>query len=455
MMNSRHLAAETCTPVCRKVLLLCDYGPGTAGTIVDHIEAFPRYSKDEYFVLSNLGDLPGWLDLTRFDALVFHYSLVAAYDTYISPAGRARIRAFGGFKAAFVQDDYRWINDTVDALAYMGIHALFPLTPPDIADLVYSPQRLPGVRKETVLAGYVPRQLVGMEVKPLHERALDVGYRARKVPPWLGSFALQKWQIAERFAVDAQKHGLKVDLSVREEDRIYGDAWVEFVAGCRAMLGTESGVSVCDFTGEIQRNVEAHLRKEPDATFETLRDLYFKHEDGRIPFNVISPRCFESAALRTLMILYEGTYSGVLVPWRHYVPLKHDHSNVEEVLRVLRSPQEAQAIVDRAYQEIALGEAYSFESMVRLVDRVMDEEWSAALAPARQPYSAEEFSRLVQHRPTTGAVEALPTLAPGRVRHAAWRMMVRGWGALPPFTRDAMRPALRRVRGWLRSMSSQ
>ena len=59
------------------------------------------------------------------------------------------------------------------------------------------------------------------------------------------------------------------------------------------MLGVESGSSICDFTGEIQKNVENHLKKYPAATFEELRDLYFKGVDGRHSIQVISPRCFE------------------------------------------------------------------------------------------------------------------------------------------------------------------
>lgn len=386
-----------------KILLLCHFYPGAAGAIIDHIQAFRKFSKNEYFVLSNLGDLPPWLDLSCFDALVFHYSLIACYDNYISPTARKQIREFGGFKAAFVQDDYRWINDTVDALAFMRIHALFPLAGPEIIDAVYSPQKLPGVRKETVLAGYVPEHLVGLAVKPLRERPMDVAYRARKLPAWMGSHTLQKWQIAERFLADAQRIGLTVDISCREEDRIYGEPWTEFVSGCKATLGTESGASICDFTGDIQRKVEAHVKDNPDADFETLKRLYFEKEDGRIMMNVISPRCFEAAALRTLMILYEGHYSGVLIPWRHFVPLKSDHSNMREVVEILRSPEQAQEIVDRAYREVALDERYSYAAMVRLVDRVMDEEYSPTMARGSGGYRPDEFDWLMQGGGAGGA----------------------------------------------------
>jgi len=381
------------------ILLLCNFQPGSASTIIDHIFSFNKYSIHKYFILNMFGDLPDWIDLSRFDGLFIHYSLIACNDAYMSPSSRQKIQQFEGFKAAFVQDDYRWVNDTVDALAFMRINALFPLTGPDIIDEVYSPLKLPGVRKQTVLAGYVPEELLDLPSKPYKDRKLDVGYRARKLPAWMGSHTLQKWQIADNFIKDASKYGLNVDISCREEDRIYGSAWIEFVGNCKATLGTESGASVTDFTGNIQKNVESHLEKHPDTDFETLKELYFKDDDCKIMMNVISPRCFEAAALRTLMILYEGEYSGVLKPWRHYLPLKRDHSNIQEIVDILRSPDEAEAIISRAYCEIAKSKKYTFEAMVNLIDSVLAEEWDSSYTPANNPYTDNEFNWLIGNSP--------------------------------------------------------
>ena len=336
------------------IALLCDYDKGVAGTIIDHIEGIVRYSAHNIVPINFKGHLPTKLDLDRFDAVAIHYSMVACSDNYLAPPTRAAVRNFSGLKLAFVQDDYRFIDDTVRAFRAMGIHILFGLAPDDIIDDVYAPEALPGVRRETVFAGYVPENLLNLDVPPIADRPLDIGYRARKLPAWLGSHAQEKWQIAAGVMDVADRYGLRCDVSCEEADRIYGDDWIDFLTGSKAVLGTESGASVCDFTGAIQKAVEAHTAQDPDATFETLKNLYFKDEDRRLMMNIISPRCFEAAALRTLMILYEGHYSGRLKPWQHYVPLKKDHSNMDEVVTVLRDPKKAQGIVDRAYREVAL-----------------------------------------------------------------------------------------------------
>ena len=438
-------SAKQARPEPLRLLLLCDYDDHSAGTTVDHIKGIPAYSRHAIHEVQFRGILPKGLTLGWFDGLIIHYTLVACYDSYINPATRNRIRAFRGFKAIFVQDDYRFIDATVEAIAYMNIHAVFGLAPQAIIDEVYSPRKLPGVHRETVLAGYVPELLTTHSVPPLRDRTLDVGYRARHVAPWIGSLSQEKWIIAERFAADALRFNLRVDISCREVDRIYGDDWIDFLTRCKAVLGTESGSSVCDFTGEIQRRVEAHLKRDPGASFEELSELYFKDEDGRLIMNIMSPRCFEAAALRTLMILYEGDYSGRLLPWRHYVPLERDHSNMAEVVSVLRDLEHSQEIVDRAYDEVALEPRNSFRAMVAQFDEVVDR----AFAPQMQAtggYQEAAFEAIMQaHRRRV------------KVRRVVYRLLIRlkgvldrGPALLPKETARRIRlPLLNLLWGWL------
>ena len=91
--------------------------------------------------------------------------------------------------------------------------------------MFYSPDKLPGVRRETVLAGYVPKHLLKIKVPNYEDRPLDIGYRARKLPAWLGYFGQEKWIIADKFVKSAEKYDLKYDVSWKESDRIYGDKW--------------------------------------------------------------------------------------------------------------------------------------------------------------------------------------------------------------------------------------
>lgn len=376
------------------ILLLCDFQKNAAGTIEEHIYAFQNYSNHNVYILNNVPSLPKKLQIQKFDIIIIHYSIFISKDNYLCHESRQCIAEFKGLKIVFIQDDYRWVNRTIAALDYMGVDILFGLAAPEYAEQMYPQEKFKKpLRLETVFAGYVPEKLLGLKTKPYDERKLDIGYRARKLSAWLGEHAQQKWLIADKFLKDAPRYGLKCDISWHEGDRLYGQKWIDFLQNCKAVLGTECGASVCDFTAEIQVQVEAHEAKDPSVSFETLRDLYFKDEDGKIYVSGVSPRIFEQAALKTLMILYEGDYSGTIKPWCHYVPLSRDHSNMDEVVAILRDSNRAQEIIDRAYQEIACNPAFTYKAMVQYVDKVIAEECRELHLSKEVPYVFEAFEK--------------------------------------------------------------
>jgi len=378
-----------------EVLLLCDHRPEGAATVVDHINALCEVPGHRIRWVSILGDLPEALDLARFDAVMVHYSLILSNDTYVSSKTRDRLRAFRGVKAVFIQDEYRWVDRAIDAMNYVGIDILFTCVPESEMDKVYAPARTPGIRKVNTLTGFVPKQLLSVAPMPYSARTVDVGYRARRLSALFGALAREKWLIADRFLADASAYGLECDISCREQDRIYGADWTAFVRNCRAMLGSESGASVFDFAGTLQTAIETYEREHPNATYEEVRDRFYPGQDGIVRMNQISPRCFEAAALRTLMILYEGEYSGVLEPWRHYVPLRKNHDNMDEIVAVLRDERRWHEIVDNAYREVACNPRWSYERFGADVARVVAETVrSKGLAPARG-YDDREFRQAV------------------------------------------------------------
>jgi hypothetical protein len=374
-----------------ELLLLSDFNRPTGATVRDHVDSFSAFSRHHFRRLSMLGEISPWIDLARFDGVIIHYTLVACSDRFIAPSSRARLRAFTGLKAMFIQDEYRFVDQTIAAMRDLGINLLFTCVPEGEIDKVYSPEALPGVVKVNVLTGYVPKNLLGRAVPAPSDRPIDIGYRGRRLDAHLGRLGKEKSEIADRVAADAPKYGIVADISCGEHDRLYGVAWIDFICRCKAMLGVESGASVFDFTGEIERRVRLHLRHHPDASYEELEQLYFLEYEGKIRLNQISPRCFEAAALRTLMVLYEGDYSGILKPWRHYVPLKKDHSNMAEVVNVLRDAARVAEITERAYREIALEQRYSYAGAVAKVDAAIEAAICAEMVSCKKAYSTLAF----------------------------------------------------------------
>ncbi|MBS0274827.1 MAG: hypothetical protein JSR55_10595 [Proteobacteria bacterium] len=338
-------------------LLLYALSGETAGTVGNHIRALETLEGFDCRSLNVAWQLPTRLDLERFDVVIVHYSLMASESTdgpiSLSDESIARLGHARVVKCVFMQDEHRNVKQTIAALRALHADVFFTCMPEDIMAEVYPPSALPGINLVNVLTGYVDESLLTRKSRPFSERPIDVGYRARKVAYWLGKLAQDKWTIAERFARDTQDYSLVCDISTREQDRLYGTEWIEFLGSCKAVLGTESGASVVDLDGTIRQAVDAAVARNPTLTFEEAQARYFAEADGRFSMAQISPRCFEAAALKTLMILYEGEYSGRLEPYRHYVPLKKDHSNISDVVDILRNPARAQTIIETAYLECA------------------------------------------------------------------------------------------------------
>ncbi len=355
------------------ILLLCDEASRHTGTVDEHILAFKKFSQHRIVILDSRAAAVLNVDFSMFDAVVFHYSIVIASPAYLPPPLFERLAKFQGPKILFIQDEYRWVDRTANAARALGVSVVFTVVNSDVVRAIYRDPWFDGVRFEQTLTGFVPDTLVARSVPAYEQRPIDVSYRARRVPSWLGGFGQEKWVIGERFLSDSQHYGLTCDIAMTEGSRIYGDQWINFVANCKAVLGTESGASFIDFSGDAQSQVEDYEKSNPTASFEDIQRR-FLHGDGETTIHVISPRCFEAAALRTLMILYPGTYSGVLVPHQHYVVLERDHSNMAEVAAILRDQVRARHIIDAVYNEVACSKRWTSEAFVAAFDGVVMEE---------------------------------------------------------------------------------
>ncbi len=435
------------------VLLLCNRTGRSvdARTVTDHIDAYSKYSRHRVQELSFLRELPAALDLQQFDVIVIHYTIAIGWlrEHYLSDASIDRIRNFSGLKALFIQDEYRSVNALHESLRALRMDVLFTCVPQSEAEKVYPVESLPGIAKISNLTGYVPESLLSLPVSPIAERPIDVGYRTRKPPFWLGELAYEKWRIAEKFGEYASETGLNLNLSYNEAERLYGPAWTEFVSNCKTMLGVESGSSVFDFDGSLQRDVEEYVALRPDASFEEVQKKFLLPHEGLIRYNQISPRSFEAAALRTVMVLYEGEYSGVLKPWRHYIPLRRDFSNFPEVLATMRDSAKLQQIADNAYNEVALNPAYSYKAFISRFDEVIESQFiGGSKHRSKAPYTRNKYlgqlarsPSYVAHRLYSPVFQWL-LLAPSR---RGFAMNV--WYSIPQNLRESVRPLLRWVLG--------
>jgi len=283
------------------------------------------------------------------------------------------VKHFTGLKFQLVQDEYAQVNTVIDKMIDLNIRLFFTLVKPELVREAYPGDQLNNTKFVTVLTGYVPQNLLNVEPPPIAERKVDLFYRSRACPYWLGSLTYEKVEICQRMNELTKDTDLNVDLSVEESDRIYGKAWINKLCNSRAVLGTESGSSIWDFTGQIEKECNQYMKNNPEASFEqAYKDLLYKY-DGNLIYSAISPRVFEAAALKTPMIMFPGWYSGVLEPDKHYIMLQKDFSNIKEVLEKLRNNEYLQALADRTYEDLIASGKYDESQLSTSVDKALNE----------------------------------------------------------------------------------
>jgi hypothetical protein len=372
-----------------------------AATITDHIDAFGRHSAFPVVKLNTGGGFPSDLASVPFSAVILHYTLFASGPNpyLLDRKFLDWLRESDAYKVAFFQDEHEYCRRRFKFLDDYGVNCVYTCFSPEQFDATY--RRYTKVdRLVSYMPAYVSPDMVAEAqrlFRPDAERRIDVGYRTRPTPPYFGRGGVEKMEIGELFAERAAASGLRLDISSREEDRLYGEHWYEFLADSRGQLGTESGASCVDLEDQVREEYLRRTEEGEEVTLEALERGALGHWDGRVELRTTSSRHFEAAAMRVCQIMYEGRYSGVLEADRHFLALRKDFSNLDDVLDRFKDPAVRAEITANAYSELIASGEYSYERFIAGFDETLAE---AGVEPGRAPMRAIA----IRGRPIKGKV---------------------------------------------------
>ncbi len=362
-----------------KILVLSSFDGRNANVIRDFLFSFNAYSIHDYYYIFDCRIVDENMDFSLFDVVLIFWSLYLPGHE-LSERARDKIRQSRALKVLFLQDEYRDVRLFNQLMSRLGIQVMFTCVAEKDHDIFYPRSLIPSLQATyTVLTGYVPTYLEAYQFAPRDSRPLDISYRSRIVPYYLGDLGQEKKIIADHFQEIALTHGFKSDISVREQDRIYGNRWVKFMESSRIVLGTPSGASVIDFTGEIRRNCEDYLFLHPQATYEEVKQKFFADVDWKVVIDTVSPRIFETVALGCTMVMHEGDYADILQPGKHYIPVRKDYSNIDEVINQMRDEKYCHQISQQAYRDLVASGEYSYRTFIRRFDQILSRHVSHPL----------------------------------------------------------------------------
>ena len=360
-----------------------------ASMLMEHVNAFGQCSRFKAWAVNTEFGFPAALEAFEFQAIILHYSLFAWVPFPLGEAFRTYVaESSASYKVAFFQDEYRFWTERAAFLNAFNIDCVYTCLEPAYYQATYwKHTRVP--RLETYIPGYVSDEMVATAHRvrqPEAARQVDVGYRGRLSPQFLflGKQALEKYEIALEFQARAAGLGLTLDIETDEAKRIYGEAWLAFLGNCRATLGVEAGVSVFDIDDVAIPAYERLQQAEPELSPEEVYERTVKPYDGvGVYYRTVSPRVFEAAATGTCQILFEGKYSGVVEPWVHYLPLRKDFANFDEVMRLYRDEGMRRQMVQQAERDLIASGTYSYRRFIAQFDAGLEAAGLQAKIPAR------------------------------------------------------------------------
>ena len=345
-------------------------------TTSSHLNSFKGYSSHRCFYLNlAVWRAPGYLKSVRFDLIIFHTSLLSQRADLRSAEGALSkslqtFREMDGLKVTLPQDECVHTKVLCEFINEMGIGYVFSVAPESEWPVIYDTVDPQKVRFVRVLTGYLDPEWVSRVDKlaaSAGTRSVDICYRARRHDYFLGRHGRLKTTIADAFGDQAPKKGLTTDISTREEDTLYGDDWLKFLLGSKYIIGVEGGASLLDRDGEIKERTQRYMEAHPEAGFEEVEAACYPNEDGNLGLVALSPRHLEACATRTGQVLVEGEYNGVLAAGKHYIELKRDFSNIDQVLEAVASDDLRADMTERAYRDVVESERYTYRALVEQV----------------------------------------------------------------------------------------
>jgi hypothetical protein len=239
--------------------------------------------------------------------------------------------------AFFLENEYRFLAEKVDFARAMGADVLVSALPLDVAEPFYR-SRFPG-KVVSLPFGFNPH--IFRPLRPLRERPIDIGTRSHIYPSGNPIGEARNTLLRMIAAREGPFGGFTIDVSLDQLLRFTREDWSAFLNRCKATVASEGA---------------GRLSWGEDPSSGSF-------------VGAISSRHFEAMGTGTAQVLLEGRYHDVLRPREHYIPVRRDLSNLDEVAAALRDLAGLERMAAAA-RELALS-AHTYDHRVRELVRLI------------------------------------------------------------------------------------
>jgi hypothetical protein len=202
-------------------------------------------------------------------------------------------------------------------------------------------------------------------------------YRGKTLNYIYGELGQDKLNIGIKMKKICEQYNISNDIEWDDDKRIYTEKWLEYLSNAKVTLGTLTGSNVLNYDYNKRDEIIKWLG---NIILPVDDNSEFSYNNAKIKFDIkeqlnveqISPKIFEAISVGTVLLMYEGNYGYILKPDIHYISLKKDYSNIEDVIKKIKDDEYLQNMADRAYNDIILSNKYSYEKFIKYVDEIID-----------------------------------------------------------------------------------
>lgn len=360
------------TPNCNKVYLVSNVKNHCIETIKEYVSSIINYSVFNIVLIDYLNfNVTDFSDAT---IIILNYDLVHNISFFSQ-----NFVNFKGEKIMICQDEYYDINHTNQLINTGGITTVLTCCPneKDLAKIYGKTNNK--VKFINILTGFTIEE----KFKSIKEKHKHIIYRGKKLHPMYGDLGFKKYEIGEKFKEELTKHdNITHDISCDIKSRIYVN-WINTLSNFKTTLATPSGTNVLQYNYTIRDKINKSKKygnmmhgslvdekaKYDENIYNTIKKEYNIVEE--LDFGQISPKMFEAISTGTVLIMSEGNYNGILKPNIHYIELKNDYSNINDIINKMNDDDYLQNIANNAYNDIIKSDKYSYKSFVIFLDYLM------------------------------------------------------------------------------------
>ena len=228
----------------------------------------------------------------------------------------------------------------------------------------------------------------------VEDRKIDVGTRSAQYGVYVGDN--DRNSIIQYFYKTLLELKLDFGLNENEQKRFDRKEWANFLNNCKSTLSTEAGSFYLEPDDKIVMEIHKYLKSKSskfvlpnetflrkayrfiapsfirkilinlfkdqivevdgvgqDTNFQEIYDKFFANaKKAPVYTKAISSRHFDAIGTHTLHVMYPGRYNDILKPHEHYFELQKDHSNIDDLLSLLKDPKKIRDITSATYDYV-------------------------------------------------------------------------------------------------------